>query len=171
MRMSSSKKEEKAQERAIDKTIDESKENVRKVLSEVKRELPEVTSTFHDYQEENINSIREMTNTFLESQKEVAKSMRSAASPYGTSPFMFMYWPLASQLATDNYVRAVANIADSSVAAATATNDMAQIAMEAVRNSINVAKENTKALSRYYVEYARSIEEASNRTASETTRR
>ena len=68
----------KREEKAIDRTIEETKDTTKKALQEVKRELPEYTAAFHDYQEQNINAIKDMTNTFLESQKEVAKSLQAA---------------------------------------------------------------------------------------------
>jgi hypothetical protein len=49
---------------------------------------------------------------------------------------------------------------------------MVQIAMESARSSINTARENTKALSQYFVESTRSFEEASSgAVASEKSRR
>ena len=168
--MSSSKRDERAQERAIDKSIDETKESARKVLTGVRRELPEITSTFHDYQEQNIAAVREMTNTFLESQKEVAKSMQSTL--YSPNPYVWLFWPwMHPQILTDNYVRAVTNFTDTSVAAARTSSDMAQIAMESVRTSIDAARENTRAISKYFVESARGYEEAADRIDPETSRK
>lgn len=170
--MSSTKREERAQERAIEKTIDETKDSANKVFKEARRELPEVTSTFHDYHEQNIDAIREMTNTFLESQKEVAKSIQSSMRPYGANPFIWMFWPwMHPQIVSENYVKAVSTFTDSSIATAKASTDFVQIMREAERSSIEIAKENTKALSRYFVESARNFEEASDIAVSETLRK
>lgn len=169
--MSTTKREDRAQERAIDKSIEITKESANKVLQEARRELPEVTSTFHDYHEQNIRAIREMTNTFLESQKEVAKSMQSAMRPYAANPYMWMFMPWTHpQIVTENYVRAVSNFTDNSIAAAKTSSDLVQIAMESERSSIEIARNNTKALSQYFVESARRFEEASS-GASETSSR
>lgn len=169
--MSTTKREDRAQERAIDKSIEITKETANKALQEARRELPEVTSTFHDYQEQNIRAIREMTNTFLESQKEVAKSMQFAMRPYAANPYMWMFMPWTHpQIVTENYVRAVSNFTDNSIAAAKTSSDLVQIAMESERTSIEIARNNTKALSQYFVESARGFEEASS-GASETSSR
>ena len=169
--MSNSKREDRAQERAIDKSIDITKESANKVLQEARRELPEVTSTFHDYHEQNISAIREMTNTFLESQKEVAKSMQAAMRPFAANPFTWMFMPWAHpQIVTENYVRAVSNFTDNSIAAAKTSGDLVQILMESERSSIEIARNYTKALSQYFVESARGYEEAST-GASETSSR
>lgn len=156
--MSSTTREDRAQERAIDKSIDETKDSARKVLREVKRELPEITATFHDYQEKNISDIREMTNTFLESQKEVAKSIQSIMRPYNSNPMWFM-WPwMHPQIIVDNYIRAVNNFADVAVSGTKMSNDLVQAAMESARFAIETTKENTTALSTYLQDSARAME-------------
>jgi len=162
----------KREEKVIDKSIDETKESARKVLTEVKRELPEVTSTFHDYQEQNINAVREMTNTFLESQKEAAKAMQSAFRPYYTNTYLLMFWPWTHpEVMTRNYLQAVSSITESSIATARTSSDITQIAMESMRTSIDAAKENTKAVSRYILESARAFENASDAETSGSNRR
>src|SRR5688572_33293768 len=91
--MSTARRDAKSEERAIDRAIDETKDSTKRVLQDVKRELPEVTATFHDYQEQNIKAIRDMTETFLESQKEVAKAMLSASGPLTNNAFTLMFFP------------------------------------------------------------------------------
>lgn len=152
------------EEKAIDRAIEETKDTAKKALQEVKRELPEYTAAFHDYQEQNINAIKDMTNTFLESQKEVAKSLQAAYRPYAGNTGM-MFWPWNNpQAFTEAYVRAVSDFADSSVAAARLSNDMMLAAMESARSSIEVARNNTRSLSGFYVESAHALEQASKET-------
>jgi len=160
--MSNAKREDRAHERVIDQSIDGTKESANKVLQEASRELPEVTSTFHDYHEQNIRAIREMTNTFLELQKEVAKSMQSAMRPHAANPYIWMFMPwMHPQIVTENYVKAVSSFTDSSIAAAKTSSDLVQIAMESERASINIARKNTKVLSKYFVDTVRGFEDAS----------
>lgn len=161
--MSTSKRDEKQQERAIDKAIDETKDSAKKVLQEVSRDLPEVTATFHDYQEHNIKQIKDMTNTYLESQKEVAKSLQSAAAstPIAGNVFMAMFFPwMHPQVFAENYVKAVTNFTDAAVSAARLSTDLLQVGMDSTRSSIDHAHANTEALSQYYIEAARTIEES-----------
>lgn len=161
--MSSSAKRE---EKAIDKAIEETKDTAKKTLQEATRELPEYTAAFHDYQEQNINAIKDMTNTFLESQKEVAKSLQAASRPYAGNFATIMFWPWGNpQTFTEAYVRAVSNFADSSVAAARLSNDMMLVAMESTRSAIEMARSNTRSLSGFYVESAHAIEQASKETS------
>lgn len=161
--MSSIKRENRPQERAIDESIDVTKESANKILQEAKRDLPEITSTFHDYQEQNIRAIREMTNTFLESQKEVAKSMQYAMKPQGANPYIWMLAPwMHPEILTDNYVKGVTSFTESSLAAAKTSSDLVQIAMESERSLIDIARNNTKIISRYFVESAKGFEDASS---------
>jgi hypothetical protein len=154
--MSTTRREEKL----IDRTIEETKDSTKKMLQTAKRELPEVTATFHDYQEQNINAIRDMTTTFLESQKEVAKAAQNGYGPLTNNVFTLMFFPwLHPQVMTETYIKAVSNLADSSVAAARLATDLMQVVMDSNRESISLAQNNTKALSRYMVESARAIEE------------
>ena len=154
--MSNTKREEKA----IDRAIDESKESAKKVLQDVKRELPEVTATFHDYQEQNIKAIREMTTSYLEAQKDVAKAVQSSAGPLNNNAFAMMFYPwMHPQILADIYVQSVSNFADVSVSAARLSSEMMQVGMESVRSSIDVTRNNTKVVSGYMSEVARSMED------------
>jgi len=154
---SSQRRDEKNQEKTIDRTIDQTKDSTKKILQEAKRELTEVTSTFHDTQEENIKAIREMTETYLDSQREVAKSMLVATRQNSGSPWMF--WPWTNpEIATDIYVKSVTNLADASVSAAKIASELDQIQRDTTHSMINLAKENTKILSQYFVETAREFE-------------
>jgi len=164
--MSTSKREDRAQERAIDKSIDESKDNTNRVLQEAKRELPEFTAIFHDYQEQNINAIKEMTTTFLESQKEVAKSL-SAATSRGRNPnsalsmniFMwpYSYWANPRE-AIDAYSKAANIFADTTIAATRLSNDIMAASMEAASSLVKHELKDTKAISKFMVDSAQDIE-------------
>lgn len=160
------------QARAIDRTIEETKDSAKKVIQEVKRELPEATAMFHDFQEQNINSIRDMTNSYLESQKQVAKSLQSAFQPFSNNTFMNMvYWPFYAmhpQTWSETYVRAASNAADTAIAVARASNDLMLAAMESTRSNIGHAQRNTEQLSKLAVENARTVEQLSRDFTSAT---
>lgn len=164
----SSRRDSKIEERAIDRAIDETKDSTKRVLQDAKKELPVVTATFHDYQEQNIKAIRDMTETFLDSQKEVAKAMLSSSGPLTNNAFTLMFMPwLHPQVMTDNYVKIINNFADTSVAAARLSSELMQEEMEHTRSTIAFAQNNTKLFSQYYTEIANSIEEA-NGTRTQT---
>ena len=77
------------------------------------------------------------------------------------------FWPWSNpQTFTEAYVRAVSNFADSSVAMARLSNDVMLAAMESTRSSIELARNNTRSLSGFYVESANAFEQASRETTS-----
>jgi hypothetical protein len=155
--MSSSKREDRT-EKVIDKAFDETKESTKRVLQEVSRELPEVTATFHDYQQQNIKAIRQMTNDFLESQKQLAKSMQLTASPLVDNAFTMMFFPWAHpQIVADAYVRSVTDFADACVSSAKLSSDMMQVGLESTRNSIEMLRNNNRAVSEYVSKTAQGI--------------
>jgi len=172
--MSSRKDERRANSeeiKAIDRTIEETKDSTKKVIQEAKRELPEATATFHDFQEENFNAIREMTTTYLDSQKEVAKSMQATFRQYGNNPaFAMMFWPLYNywlnpQTLTENYVRAATNVADTAVAAVKLSNDTMQASIESTRAMVDYARRNVREMSRLNAESAKVFEQISENYA------
>ena len=170
--MSSRRDEQKAfanEARAIDRAVEETKDNTRKVIQEVKRDLPESTATFHDFQEQNINDAREMTNTFLDSQKEVAKSMHAAFRPYTSNPFFgLMFWPyqaLNPQTWAENYLKAANAIADTTAAGVKTQNDLMIEAFACTRSFMSYARENTKVMAKFNSENAKTFEQISTETA------
>ena len=160
------KREDKEQEKAIDRTIEETKGNTNKVLNEARREIPQITAEFHDYQEENIRAVKEMTSTFLESQREVASSIQSATSrgqqPIATIATNWMLWPYSywasPKQAIEAYSRAASNFSDVTIAATRLSNELSIASIESTRALIQRELNDTKAISRYMMEIAHDIE-------------
>lgn len=160
------KREDKEQEKAIDRTIEETKGNTNKVLNEARREIPQITAEFHDYQEQNIRAVKEMTSTFLESQREVASSIQSATSrgqqPITTIATNWMLWPYSywasPKQAIEAYSRAASNFSDVTIAATRLSNELSIASMESTRALIQRQLNDTKAISRYMMEIAHEIE-------------
>jgi hypothetical protein len=167
--MSSTTKEDRKvqarEERAIDRAIEQTKDNAGRIIKEVGRDVPENTATFHDYQEQHLRAVRDMTNDFLDSQKDVAKSLQAAYRPIANNAFTtMMFWPVAAmnpQTWADNYVKAVTNFADVTVAAVRLQNDLTVQAIESNRIFTESARKNTKELGQLGVENARIIEQIS----------
>ena len=166
--MSSTKEDRKVQareERAIDRAIEETKDNAGRIIKEVGRDVPENTATFHDYQEQQLRAVRDMTNDFLDSQKDVAKSLQAAYRPMANNSFTaMMFWPVAAmnpQTWAENYVKAVTNLADVTVAAVRLQNDLTVQAIESTRVLTETARKNSKELGQLGVENARIVEQIS----------
>src|SRR5687767_11020414 len=110
MSSSTERKIQRENEKAINRTIEETKDSTRRVVQEAKKELPEFTAAFHDYQEQNIAAIKDIAYNTLEMQKTAAKSGQSMY------PNMFanMFWPygMFPQASVDAYARFASNFAD-----------------------------------------------------------
>jgi hypothetical protein len=150
--------------RAIDRTIEETKDNAKKVIQEVKRELPENTSMFHDFQEQNMNDAREMTNTFLDSQKQVVKSIQAALSHTNNPMLGMMFGPYQAayiQTWADNYLKTAAAIADTTAVAVRTQSDLVMEAFASTRSFMNYARANTKAMAKMNEDNAKTFERLS----------
>jgi hypothetical protein len=160
----SSTKEERRAEKAIDRSIEETKDTTRRVVQEAKRELPEFVSAFHDYQEQNIDAIKEITYNTLEMQKVAAKSNQSIYGSYMNAmlaPWLSPYYWMPSQQLTDMYTSITSNAADTSIAATRFANEMMLASLEATRNSFEYTRNSTKDLVKLYTESAETAEELS----------
>lgn len=141
-------------ERQIDRAIDETK----KVVQEAKRELPEFTAAFHDYQEENISAIRDITNKMLEVQRITAKSNQAAFAPFN---YIWAYPWMVPQANIDMYARIATNFADTAVSATRMSNEFMLASLEYTRNSLRYAKNNTDGVVKLYRENAETAEQLS----------
>lgn len=79
------------QERVIYKVLDDTKDNIRKTLSEARKEIPRYTQTVNDSQEQTIEAIRDITDDYIESQKEIISLFQSAWAPLMEKTF-YNYW-------------------------------------------------------------------------------
>jgi hypothetical protein len=146
-------------EKAIDRTIEETKDSTRRAVREAKKELPEFTAAFHDYQEQNIAAIKEITYNSLELQKAAAKSSQSIYWPYNA-----LFWPyylMFPQAWTDTYARMASNFADMAIAATRFSNEMMLASMESNRNSFDYAKNSMQGWVKLYKETAETAEQMS----------
>ena len=140
--------EEKNRER-VNIALDETKSTVRKTTDEAVKEIPRFTKAVNEYQQETIQATKDIADSFLESQKEVIHSMQSLWVPYieNVQNSYLSYWG-SPQRVTENYARAVSNITDNAIVATRLANNALFASMDAWKNSIQHARDNTKEFSR-----------------------
>ena len=143
-----SNKEVKNIER-VNIALDETKSTVRKTTDEAVKEIPRFTKAVNEYQQETIQATKDIADSFLDSQKEVINSMQSLWVPYieNVQNSYLSYW-VSPQRVTENYARAVSNITDSAIVATRLANNMVFASMDAWKNSVQHARNNTKEFSR-----------------------
>jgi hypothetical protein len=163
--MSSKKERDKEFTEAIDTTLDETKSSVNKTTNEARKEVPQYTIAVQEYQHETIQATKDIADNFLESQKEVIHSLQSywipyienIQNPYGS------YW-MSPRRATENYARAVSNIADSTIAASRLANNVMFASMDAWKTTMQHARDNAIEFSRLNANFARNFENSARDT-------
>ncbi len=143
----------------IDTTLDETKSSVNKATNEARREAPQFKKAFDEYQEETIEATKDIADNYLESQKEVIHSWQSAWIPYieNIQNSYWSYW-MSPRRATENYARAVSNIADSTIAATRLANNVMFAGMEAWKTTMQHARDNSIEFSRLNANFAKTFE-------------
>jgi vacuolar-type H+-ATPase subunit H len=157
--MLSKKEKDKEFTEAIDTTLDETKSSVNKTTNEARKEVPQFTKAVNEYQEETIQATKDIADNYLESQKEVIHSMQSYWIPYieNIQNSYWSYW-MSPRRATENYARAVSNIADSTIAATRLANNVMFASMDAWKTTMQHARDNAIEYSRLNVNFAKTFE-------------
>jgi vacuolar-type H+-ATPase subunit H len=157
--MSSKKEKDKEFTEAIDTTLDETKSSVNKTTNEARKEVPQFTKAVNEYQEETIQASKDIADNYLESQKEVIHSMQSYWIPYieNIQNSYWSYW-MSPRRATENYARAVSNIADSTIAATRLANNVMFASIDAWKTTMQHARDNAIEYSRLNVNFAKTFE-------------
>jgi 2',3'-cyclic-nucleotide 2'-phosphodiesterase (5'-nucleotidase family) len=148
--------QQQQQERVIHKVLDDTKENIRKTLSEARKEIPRYTQTVNDSQEQTIEAIRDITDDYIESQKEIISLLQSAWAPFMEKTF-YNYW-IPPKNMTEVYASLVNGFTDNTIAVIGLTNKMISVNTETIKTSIQHTRKNLKELSRIGVTTAKAFE-------------
>ena len=148
--------QQQQQEKVIYKVLDDTKENIRKTLSEARKEIPRYTQTVNDSQEQTIEAIRDITDDYIESQKEIISLLQSAWAPFMEKTF-YNYW-IPPKNMTEVYASLVNGFTDNTIAVIGLTNNMISVNTETIKTSIQHTRKNLKELSRIGVTTAKAFE-------------
>ena len=148
--------QQQQQEKVIHKVLDDTKENIRKTLSEARKEIPRYTQTVNDSQEQTIEAIRDITDDYIESQKEIISLLQSAWAPFMEKTF-YNYW-IPPKNMTEVYASLVNGFTDNTIAVIGLTNNMISVNTETIKTSIQHTRKNLKELSRIGVNTAKTFE-------------
>ncbi len=148
--------QQQQQEKVIHKVLDDTKENIRKTLSEARKEIPRYTQTVNDSQEQTIEAIRDITDDYIESQKEIISLLQSAWAPFMEKTF-YNYW-IPPKNMTEVYASLVNGFTDNTIAVIGLTNNMISVNTETIKTSIQHTRKNLKELSRIGVTTAKAFE-------------
>ena len=167
------------------RSIDETKDNIRRSIEEVKREVPRYSQTVTDFQNKTEDASVEIADNFLESQKEVINSMQSAWDSVSQSTGVFggkragdnNYWTqgtmgggmmmpffFSPQEMTNIYARTIEAMAEAYVASTRMTTNMMFAGLEATRATTNYARQNAKEAARITSNTARTFSQTARET-------
>src|ERR671932_1360790 len=73
---------QREQHEAGNKALDETRDNIRKTISEARKELPDYAQRVTNLQERTIETVKEIADNYIESQREIINSFQSTWSPY-----------------------------------------------------------------------------------------
>jgi len=157
----SSSQLKKDQQEVIDKALDQTREDIRKSVDEAKREIPRYTRAINEYQEQTIEATRELADNFVVSQKEIIHSFQSAWAPYIENYTRNVNTYLSPGRISEVYTNTTRSYADNIFTVTRLTNNVIFGYAEAVKNSLQQAKNNAKELSRIGVNAAKTFEQTS----------
>ena len=151
----------KDQQEVIDKALDQTREDIRKSVEEAKREIPRYTRAINEYQEQTIEATRELADNFVVSQKEIINSFQSAWAPYIENYTRNVNTYLSPGRISEVYTNTTRSYADNIFTVTRLTNNVIFGYAEAMKNSLQQAKNNAKELSRIGVNAAKTFEQTS----------
>jgi gas vesicle protein len=158
------------QQYAINRALDGTKDSIRRSIDEARSQIPRHTQSVNDYQEQTIQAAREIADNFLESQKEIINSLQAAWVPYAESMYERFYaYCMSPRRMTEAYTRMVSSFADNINSAIRAANNMVFTNMDALKTSIQQARDNARELSRIGVNAAKTFEQTSRDTSRQGT--
>jgi hypothetical protein len=137
----------------INRTFDEAKENTRRAVQEAERELPRYMQIVTTNQEQSVGAVRDTIESYLDSQREVTNFVQSFWKSYIDN----VLW-MPTRRAIENYAAAVSNTTDATVAAIRIYNNVIYANAEAVRLSLEYNRDNTREMSRVFVNTAKQLE-------------
>jgi gas vesicle protein len=162
--------QQQQQQNAVNRALDGTKDSIRRSIDEARSQIPRYTQSVNDYQEQTIQAAREMADNYIESQKEIINSFQSAWVPYAESMYERFYaYCMSPRRMTEAYTRMVSSFADNINSAIRAANNMVFTNMDALKTSIQQARDNARELSRIGVNAAKTFEQTSRDTSRQGT--
>jgi hypothetical protein len=137
----------------INRTFDEAKENTRRAVQEAERELPRYMQIVTTNQEQSVGAVRDTIENYLDSQREITNFIQSFWKSYIDN----VLWT-PTRRTIENYAASVSNTTDATVAAIRIYNNIIYANAEAVRLSLEYNRDNTREMSRVFVNTAKQLE-------------
>jgi hypothetical protein len=137
------------QQDEVIKSLDRTKDIIKTLAKESKREITRYTQIVNDYQDQAIEAARVIAENQIESQKEIINLCQSPWLPYveNTNGLFWNNWMIPGRI-TETYANMVSGFANVTIATTRLVNNMIFANMDAFKAAMEQAKDNSKELLR-----------------------
>src|SRR3954463_8612537 len=146
---------------SVNRSLDQTKDNINRSIEESRRQIPRFNDIVNSYQEQNLQAVKEITENYIESQKEIINSFQSAWGPYQQNVNTTVNSWNSPEAVANAYSRFVSNVADNTVTYLRTTNNLVFASLDAYKNTMQHAKENTKQILDINTKTAKTFEQNS----------
>ena len=154
---------------SINRTLDQTKDNINRSIDESRNQIPQYSSFINSYHEQALQTAKEISESYIESQKTIINSIQSAWRPFNQNFNATVNNSCMSPEAAANaYSRFVSTVADNTVSALRATNNMIFSSLDSWRSTLQQAKENSKNLFNLNSNAAKTFEQNARELTSES---
>ncbi|MGA9151885.1 MAG: hypothetical protein WBZ36_15005 [Candidatus Nitrosopolaris sp.] len=145
---------------------------LKRSIDEARSEIPNYTQAINEYQGQNLQTSREIADNYIESQKEIINLLQSSWIPQieAANRILTSNW-ISPRHFTGIYENMVSNIADNMITTTRLLNNMMFAGMNVFKLLMPQLRDNAKEFSRIGVNTARTFEQTSRETATNTTAR
>jgi hypothetical protein len=150
---------------SVNRALDQTKDNINRSIEESKNQIPQYNNIVNNYQEQTLQAAKEITEHFIESQKSIINSFQSAWGPYQQNFNNKVNTCMSPEAVANAYSRFVSNVADNTVTYLRTTNNLVFASLDAYKNTMQHAKENTKQIFDINTKTAKTIEQNSREVA------
>jgi len=150
---------------SVNRALDQTKDNINRSIEESRNQIPHYNNIINSYQEQTLQAVKEITEHFIESQKSIINSFQSAWGPYQQNFNNKVNTCMSPEAVANAYSRFVSNVADNTVTYLRTTNNLVFASLDAYKNTMQHAKENTKQIFDINTKTAKTIEQNSREVA------
>jgi hypothetical protein len=150
---------------SVNRSLDQTKDNINRSIDESRNQIPRFNDIVNSYQEQALQATKEISENYIESQKSVIRSIQSAWSPYQQNVNNTVNSWNSPEAVVNAYSRWVSNIADNTVAAMRATNNIIFSNLDSMKSVLQQAKENSKQIFNLNSKTAQTFEQNSREVA------
>src|SRR6476469_5953128 len=146
---------------SVYRSLNQTKDNINRSIDESRKQIPRFNDIVNNYQEQNLQAVKEITENYIESQKSIINSFQSALMPYQQNVNTTVNAWNSPEAAANAYSRFVSNVADNTVTYLRTTNNIIFSNMESMKSVMQHAKDNSKQILNQNVNVAKKIEQNS----------